>query len=231
MSKKLTGANSILYTAALGTLVTTGTLIRGTTILTGWYKIAAFGESTALPDLKIGSIFQTPADALNDITLSTGDEVYPITLTEVCKVDTEVSGEMGTVDATDSCDWPYTVNLPDGFVNLSGTINTMLRFNDDTEELVSVTEDFLVKFFDIVDDDGEGTYTLTAMDDSDVLLFILMNSRSAGTAGIVSNYIITPAVLTSNSMPNAMKDVMKADYSWSKGQGPAMIYKRLTPAA
>jgi hypothetical protein len=226
MSRKFRGADSILYNAKLGTLVTSGTLLDAT-----WYKIKAFATvGSALPALKVGSVFKSPEDPGDAITLVAGDEVYPLTLTEVCKVDVEVSGEMGAIDATDSCDYPYMVNLPDGFVNLSGSINTMLRFDEETEELVAVTKEWLVKFFDIVEDDGEGTYTFTAMDSEDLLLMILMNSRNAATGGIVTNWLITPAVLTGNSMPIAMKDVLKADYSWSKGQGPACIYTRMTPA-
>jgi len=225
MSRKFKGADSILYNAALGTLVTSGALTAAT-----WYKIKAFATAaSALPDLKVGSVFKTPESSGDAITLVAGDEVYPLTLTEICKVDVEVSGEMGAIDATDSCDYPYMVNLPDGFVNLSGSINTMLRFDDETEELVAVTKDWLVKFFDIVEDDGEGTYTLNTMNSDDLLLMILMNSKNAATGGIVSNWLITPAILTGNSMPIAMKDVLKADYSWSKGQGPAAIYTRMTP--
>jgi hypothetical protein len=226
MSRKFKGADSILYNAALGTLVTSGALTAAT-----WYKIKAFASAaSALPELKVGSVFKTPESAGDAITLVAGDEVWPLTLSEVCKVDVEVSAEMGAIDATDSCDYPYMVNLPDGFVNMSGSINTMLRFDEETEELVAVTKDWLVKFFDIVEDDGEGSYTLRAMDSDDLLLFILMNSRNADTGGIVTNWLITPAILTSNSMPIAMKDVLKADYSWSKGQGPACIYTRLNPA-
>jgi hypothetical protein len=233
MSKKFKGADSILYNAKLGTLVTSGTLVDGDTPITGWYKIKAFATAaSALPTgLKVGSIFKTPEDPVNAITLVAGDEVWPLTLTEVCKVDVEVSGEMGAIDATDSCDYPYMVNLPDGFVNLSGSINTMLRFDDETEELVAVTKDWLVKFFDIVEDDGEGIYTVSNMNTDDLLLMILMNSRNAAAGQIVTNWLITPATLTGNSMQIAMKDVLKADYSWSKGQGPACIYTRMDPSA
>ena len=231
MSKKFKGADSILYNAVLGTLVTSGVLVDGATPTTGWYRIKAFATAaSALPALKVGSIFKTPEDPGNAITLVAGDEVYPLTLTEVCKVDVEVSGEMGAIDATDSCDYPYMVNLPDGFVNLSGSINTMLRFDDETEELVAVTKDWLVKFFDIVEDDGEGVYTVSNMNTDDLLLMILMNSRNASSGQIVTNWLITPAISTGNSMPIAMKDVLKADYSWSKGQGPACIYTRMDPS-
>ena len=225
MSKKFKGADSILYNAVKGTLVTSGALTAAT-----WYKIKAFGASTALPDLKVGSIFQTPEDVGAAITLASGDEVWPLTLSEVCKADVEISGEMGVIETTDSCDFPYVTNIADGYTNLSGSINTMMRFDEETSEIVSVTKDFLVKFFDIVEDDGEGTYTMTAQDDSDLLAMILLNKNDLGEAGKVTNWLIVPMILSSVSTPLALKDVAKADYSWSKGQGPAQFYTRLTPA-
>lgn len=226
MSRKFKGADSILYNAALGTLVTSGALTAAS-----WYKIKAFATvGSALPALKVGSVFKSPEGVGDAITLVAGDEVWPLTLTEVCKVDVEISGEKGTIDATDSCDYPYNVNLPDGYTNLSGSINTLLRFDEVTEELTAVAKEWLGKFFDIVEDDGEGVYTLVPVNDDDLLLFILMNSKNAADGGIVSNYIVTPAILSSASTPIALKDIMKADYSWSKGQGPACVYTRLTPA-
>lgn len=226
MSRKHKGSESILYNAEKGTLVTTGALTPDT-----WYKIASFGTSTALPDdLEVNSIFKSPRLVGDAITLASGDSVWPVTLNEVCKIDVELSGEMGTIDTTDSCDYPYTSNLPDGFTNLSGSINTMLRFDDETDELVDVTEDFLVKFFDIVEDDGEGTYTVTSQNDDDLLLMILLNKNATAVAQ-VENWLITPAILTSISANVPMKDALKGDYSWSKGQGPACIYKRtIAPA-
>jgi hypothetical protein len=51
----------------------------------------------------------------DQITLETGDEVWPLTLTEICKADVEVSGEMGVIETTDSCDYPYNTSIPDGY--------------------------------------------------------------------------------------------------------------------
>lgn len=230
-SVKKTGAKAILYKAAEGVLVTTGTLTAGATWLTGWYKIYSFGTASALPDLKETSIFKTPEAVGDAITLASGDAVYPLTLTEVCKVDIEFSAEKGSVDATDSCDYPNTVNLPDGFSNLSGSINTMLRFDEDTCELIPVTREFLNKFFDIVEDDGEGVYSLTAANDDDIIMMILLNSEDKDVDGKVENWLITPAAITSSSTNIAMKDVMKGDFSWSKGQGAASLYLRTVPEA
>ena len=224
MSKKIKGADTILYSAATGTLVTTGALTADT-----WYKIKARGTVSALPALDLNSIFKSPKFSAHEITLATGDQVWPLVLTEVCKADVEFSGEMGTIETTDSCDYPYTTNIPDGFTSLSGSINTMLRFDDVTEEIVPVTEAFLKKFYDIVDDDGEGVYTLTAKDDSDILLMILLNKSALDEDTMVENWLITPAILNSISNNIALKDVLKADYGWTKGQGPAMFYKRTVP--
>jgi len=221
MSKKHKGADSILYNSVKGILVDTGALTIDT-----WFKISAVGGSTALPALGVGGIFKSPKNVGSQITLASGDEVWPLTLTEICKVDVEISGEMGVIETTDSCDYPYNVSIPDGFTNLSGSINTMMRFDETTDELVSVTKEFLKKFYTIVDDDGDGTYTITAKDDSDLLLMILMNKDALDTTGQIEVWLITPAILNSIANNIALKDVDKADYGWTKGQGPASVYQR-----
>jgi hypothetical protein len=226
MSKKIKGADTILYNAVAGAVVTSGALTADS-----WYKIKAKATTgSALPALSLNSVFKTPKLAAHAITLVTGDSVWPLTLSEICKCDVEFSGEMGTIDTTDSCDYPYTTNIPDGFTSLSGSINTMLRFDDTTEELVAVTLEFLKKFYDIVADDGEGVYTLTEKDDSDILAMILLSKNALDADSMVENWMITPMILNSISNNIALKDVLKGDYGWTKGQGPAMLYMRTVPA-
>lgn len=221
-SVKFKGAKSKLYNAVKGTLVSSGSLTADT-----WYKISAIGTSTtAFPTgLVEGAVFKTPY--ASTVTLESGDAAWPLTLTEVCKVDMEISGEMGVIDTTDSCDYPYNTSIPDGYTSLSGTINTMMRFDEETDELVPVTEVFLQNFFDIVEDDSEGTYTFSAKDDSDLLTMTLLNSDSIA-AGKKQTWYIIPIILNSISNNIALKDVLKADYGWTKGQGPAEVYKLTT---
>lgn len=222
MSRKHKGTDSILFVPTQGALVTSGVLADDS-----WYKVKAKGVSSALPAHLIPqALFRTPAFSNNAITLAAGDEVYPMTLSEYCKVDVEISAEIGVIETTDSCDYPYNTSIPDGFTGLSGSINTMMRFDDETDELVDVTKDFLVKFYDIVEDDGEGTYTFRPKDDSDLLLMMLLNKDARGVDGKVENWFIVPFILNSASNNIALKDVFKADYGWTKGQGPAQVYTR-----
>ena len=232
MSIKHKGADSILYNSVKGTIINTAIALSDDT----WHKISAVGAATALPTVssgasQVGAIFKTPKNAGSAITLVAGDAVWPLTLTEVCKVDVESSGEMGVIDTTDSCDYPYNVSIPDGFTALSGSINTMMRFDEETDALVSVTTEFLKKFYDIVEDDGDGTYSLTSKDDSDLLLMILATKDALDVTGKIENWWIVPAILNSISNNFALKDVDKADYGWTKGQGPASVYLREVIAA
>ena len=226
MSRKHKGADTILYIPTVGTLVTSGALDDDS-----WYRINDRATSgSALPDLDDESMFKTPQNNADAITLVDGDEVWPLTLVEQCKVDVEITSEMGTVETTDSCDFPYVSNLPDGFSNISGSINTFQRFDDNTDEMVDVSKDLFNKVFDLVEDDGEGTYTATSRDDSDLLMMMLLNKDAASETGKVENWLLTPIILNSVSMGVPLKDALKGDFSFVKGQGPAQLYFREVPA-
>ena len=226
-SVKKRGRDTIFYNADRGALLTSGVLADNT-----WYKISSFGATTALPsNFSEGQVFKTPEYAANAITLENGDAVWPLTLTEVCKGDIEISGEAGVIEATDSCDYPYDSNILDGFTNLTGSINTMIRFDEETDEITDVAKEYLRKFFDVIEDDGEGTYVMKGKDDSDILMMVLMNRDASGVEGKVENWWIIPAILSGVTANAPLKEIQNADYSWSKGQGPASIYLRTVPSS
>ena len=226
-SVKKRGRDTIFYNAERGALLTSGVLEDNT-----WYKISSFGSTTALPsNFSEGQVFKTPEYAANAITLENGDAVWPLTLTEVCKGDIEISGEAGVIEATDSCDYPYDSNILDGFTNLTGSINTMIRFDEETDEITDVAKEYLRKFFDVIEDDGEGTYVMKGKDDSDILMMVLMNRDASGVEGKVENWWIIPAILSGVTANAPLKEIQNADYSWSKGQGPASIYLRTVPSS
>jgi len=175
--------------------------------------------------LKIQSIFRSPETG-TAITLAEGDAVYPLALTEICRIDLEISAEMGTIDVTDSCDFPYAVTMPDGVVQLSGSINTMLRFDESTRLMEDVSKELYNKFFDVVRDEGDGTYSFEGQNTDELIFLIDLNKTTVAGDGVYKTYLICPAVLTSLTGNIAMTDVMKADYAWSKGNGPASLYSR-----
>jgi hypothetical protein len=226
----LSGAKTIAYKAARGTLLEGD----GVTVLTTantWYEIAAKkATGSELPeDLPVTGIFKSPDTGGTQITLADGDDVYPLTLTQMCKTDAEVTCEEGLVDVTDDCEEGFTANILDGYKNITGSLNGFLKFDDETGEIATGAADILGKFFNVVTDDGAGTYVVTAAANEKFLLFICLNKNAAATG--VQNWLIVPVLLSSLGTGAGLKDAQKRDLSWSKAQGWASLYQRTVFAA
>jgi hypothetical protein len=223
-TSKKSGIKAIAYNGTRGTLVTTGALDAN-----AWYQVAAKAATgSALEPLLVTHLFKTPDAAETAITLVAGDEVYPMTLSQICKTDAEYSGEEGTIDVTDDCDGPFNSMIPDGFTTLSGTLNGFTRYNDATGEIVTAVEEVFGRFFDIVTDDGAGTYSVTPKENNQTYLFLLLNKDAA--LDQVQNYLISPAIFTSLSTGAPLKDAQKRDIAWTKGEGRSSFYKRTVKA-
>lgn len=227
-SKSKSGKQAILFNAAKGTLVEGD----GSTALAAnsWYQINATAAEgvTELP-LGPGYIFKTP-DALNTITPAVGDDVYPLTLTKICKADASISNEKGTIDVTDDCEEGYNAYIVDGYTDISGSISAFLKFNEPGGGIQASQEDYLNRFFDIVEDDGAGEYILTAKNDDDIILAILNNGDQI-SEGDKQVWIIVPAILTGITTDKPLKGVQNFDSNWNKAQGPASVYVRTTNAS
>jgi hypothetical protein len=218
--KRTKGIDSILYKAEKGALLSTGALQHD-----AWYQIESKAATGSIFDeLIIGSIFKS--NSAGTQTLATGDSVYPLNLTEVCKVDAEVNAEMGTLDATDSCDYPYSVNIPDGFSTISGSISSMLKFDENTNELQPVTKDFLGNFFQLVEDNNDGTYQVSGGENDQMILMMVLD-RSVKTAGKTETWFVCPIYLTSIGLTLSLKELNTTSYEWTKGDGGASFYSRL----
>jgi len=137
------------------------------------------------------------------------------------------SGENETVDVTDDCSNGYNENIYAGFATVSGNISAFFKLVDPGDDLPANLEDFLNKFYDILSDDGAGVYTISEKEDVEILLAILKNSENT-TDGDVQIWQMTPAILTGCTTDNPLKGAQNADFSWTKGQGPAQFYKRTT---
>ena len=215
------GADAALMNATQGELVPTGTLEKDT-----WYIIEGKAETGSVfgDNLVVGSIFKTPTDTV--MSLTTDDSAYPLELEEICRSECDLNMEQDTVDATTSCDFPYAVNIPTGMTTISGSMTTMLRYNDNTKALTPVTLELMSKFINIVSDNNDGTYNVVPADNSKMILIIDLNRKVVNGNNVFKTYIIVPAFITSFSMSMGLGDPVAPSADWTKGEGQASLYVR-----
>jgi len=190
-----------------------------------WYRVMNKGAGSSLP-LETGFPFKAPPGA-GQIALVAEDSVYPLDPARFCKTSASLSAEQGTVEVGDDCDPGATIL--DGVVNYSGSLAGLFRYNDETGDFDAVTDEILNRFFDVVEDDGGGVYLYRPLRDEPAYILCCLNSNAE--AGQVENWIFMPIIISSMSMNLGNTDAQNKDLSWSKGEGPAVIYKRVKTAA
>ena len=193
-----------------------------------WFQIVAVAASSELPFSTdpLGRIFKTGATAAA-ITPAVGDNVYPLTLSKICKTDVSISQETGTIDTTDDCSSGYNAMISDGFTTISGSAGRFMKFDEETGELSTADSDFLSRFWDLQTDDGAGVYTLTAKNDDEIILAYLRNSDQIAENDI-QEWMIFPAILSGIAGEGPLKGVQNGDLTFTKGEGPATRYQRTT---
>lgn len=220
----LSGAKAYAALSTRGAAVDTGALDPN-----AWYEIKEVGASSALPIEVITAVFETPDTGETPITLASGDEVYPLTITQICKTDADVSFEEGTIDVTDDCENGFVAEILDGFKKISGTLNGFSKFDDDSGTLETNTLALFQRFINLVTDDGTGTYVVTPASNEAVILFILLNKNAA--VDDIQNWIILPVILSALGSGAGLKDAQKRDITWTKAQGYPSLYQRTVFAA
>jgi hypothetical protein len=191
-----------------------------TTTAGQWYRIIKRAAVSDLP-YDEGYIFRAPIGAATQITLETGDQVYPFQMDRICKTSADLSAEQGTVDASDDCD--PGANILDGIVVRSGSIGSLFRYDDVTGDFDDVTDIIVGKFFDILTDDGAGSYTMKVRNDDNV--YMLVNLNGAAKAGQTEVWMTLPIIISSMSVSLGNTDIQNKDMSWTQGEGKSAIYK------
>jgi len=222
------GSKTIAYKATRGTAVTTGSTTAST-----WYEILTVGTTTALPGGASGAIpgrvFKSPQTGGTQISLASGDSIYPLSLTQMFKTDAEISAEEGTIDVTDDSVTGFSSSILDGYKTISGTLNGFAKVDDATGALSSDTLEVLGRFFDRMTDNGNGTYSFTAAENEKFLLFYCLNKDAIATNK--QNWLIIPVLLSNLQTGAGLKDSQKRDLSWMKAEGPVSLYERTVYAA
>jgi len=192
-----------------------------------WCVIVAVAPTNStLPIGKVGYPFKTPDVSLiaEKIVPATGDIVKVLTTEVICTASCEYSMEEGTVETTDGCSDGYNQSILDGFVTLSGSLSGFAKYDETTGEISTSTEKIFGKFVDVITDDGEGNYTYQQKTNEPFMMFICHNKDAK--VDEVQNWLVASAIITSFSGGAGLKDAQKADISWTKGEGAAVLYKR-----
>jgi hypothetical protein len=157
----------------------------------------------------------------DQITLVNGDRVFSINEERFCKTSASFEFSMGSVDVGDDCDPGATIS--DGILTFSGSLAGLFRYDDQTQNFDDVTDIIVNRFLDIVEDDGNGTYTLYPRTDSQIYILTLLNS--GGKTGQIENWLFSPININSMSMSLGNTDAQNKDLSFSKGEGIPLVYK------
>jgi hypothetical protein len=129
---------------------------------------------------------------------------------------------MGSVDVGDDCDPGATIS--DGILTITGSLAGLFRYDDVTQDFDNVTDIIVNRFLDIINDNGEGVYTVNPRSDAQIYLLTLLNSGSG--AGTTENWLFVPINITSMSVSLGNTDPQNKELSFSKGEGAPFIYKR-----
>lgn len=222
MLKSKSGKVAKLFNRVLGVLaVGDGIEVLDTD---SWFFISSKAATASVLPFKAGYMFKTGGATLTPIV---GDDVYPVTFDQICKVDTSISGAKGTIDTTDDCSEGYNQMITDGFTDLSGSASGFFKLDDIDGSMAATQKEYLGKFFSMQDDDGAGVYNLTEIDDTNIFLAILMNSDQTDV-GMKQQWLFVPAILNSTTMDKPLKAAQPFDFGWAKGEGAASIYTRVT---
>jgi hypothetical protein len=185
------------------------------------YFVIEKGASSTIP-VESGTFFIAPAVGKTQITLVTGDRLLKIEPDRFCKTTASFEFAMGSVDVGDDCDPGATIS--DGILTITGSLAGLFKYDDVTQDFDNVTDIIVNRFLDIVEDTGQGVYTLSPRSDAQIYLLTLLNS--GGSSGTIENWLFVPINITSMSMSLGNADPQSKELSFSKGEGKPCLYKR-----
>ena len=219
---KITGSKAMVFLDSFKeSQIISGTGSNETTAKQKYFVISK-GNNSNIP-VVAGSFFMAPAGSGtgDQIELVQGDRLFTINESRFCKTNASFEFSMGSVDVGDDCDPGATIS--DGILTLSGSLAGLFRYDDVTQDFDNVTDIVVNRFLDIIEDDGEGNYTLHERDDSAIYLLTLLNS--GGKTGTTENWLFTPININSMSVSLGNTDPQNKDLSFTKGEGAPLIYK------
>lgn len=217
MAGDLAGRLARLYVGTVGTAVTTGSLTDGSIY---FVKAKAAELSGIDADLTVGDAF-----IADDVTLVTGDIVYPLTLVAVGLVkDKGASYSKGTIDATADGDDENGKKVSNQLVT------TSISFSGNNSADSSLALATFEKVFNVVVvGDGSAGYAVNSINNDPLWLVFDYTARGRASAANIKTFVV-PALLTSLNInaPGAELQDFSADGesagSDALGNRQTMIY-------
>jgi hypothetical protein len=192
------------------------------TIPNRWYYVVGRGEPSGIPGgFVAGTVFRAPKGGSTQLTLIPGDRVMPINPQRFCKTSADYSVEQGSVDVGDDCE--PGASILDGIIKISGSFSGFVQEDVETGEFTDITMEILNRYFDMVEDDGIGTYSIIPQTADPMLL--LLNLNTTTKVGQREKWLITPIILPSFSSSIGLTDAQNMDISWQQGEGKPLIYQ------
>jgi len=213
--RRMTGTVAhVFFDNGHGSVLTTGS-----TVANRKYFIMDKGPNSNLP-LSAGMIFQSPLTGIQ-ITLTTGDRVYLIDETRVCKTSASFEFSDDAVDAGDDCH--PSASIRSGVVSFSGSLEGLFMYDPVSSDFEDATWEILNKYCTMVEDTGSGSYTLTPRDENQSYLICELNSGRE--PGQTVNYLFAPIIFTSASLALALGDPQNKSISFQLGEGEPVFYQ------
>jgi hypothetical protein len=184
------------------------------------YFVVSRGAASDLP-VGEGGIFQSPKSGSTQIVLRQGDRVQALNPQRFCKTSADMSIEQGVVDVGDDCD--VGASILDGVIKASGSFAGFIQEDIATGEFTDITMEILNRFFDVIHDDAQGTYTYTSRNDDQ--MFIMININSDVKVGQVEKWLFMPIVLPSFSTSFGLTEAESMNISWNQGVGKPILYE------
>lgn len=227
MGDNIQGKKAILFNATLGTLIVGA----GTTPLAdnSWFKIAAVATTGSELPFGVGYLFKTP-DAAGAITPAIGDDVYPVTMGQICKADTSFSAAPGTyeVEDDDCSEGGVTATKYDGYISYSGSVSAYLKLDDAGMSSAAQTA-IMSRYFDLQTDSGAGVYTLVERNQESLLLAVLDDKDNTAATG-VQEWILLKVISGTLTLDKALKASQVFNFDWNSAGGVVSRYTRITNA-
>lgn len=223
--ERLGGHQGYLYIGTLGTEVEGD----GATPLPteGYYKVTQLADSSSAfealdSNIKVGDIVYNKPELTPAAGTSQADKCKPVTLEKLAfVVDVPKSANKNKYENSVQTD-DVRSYIEGRLSEMTGSVNGMFVLNNTEADMI------LKRFFRVVTDDGEGTYTYTATTTGVIHFFLSRRETSTVGEKFVMEYM--PSIIDSLTVDKPMEgpQTLNFNYTVIGSERPSVYYREIT---